>query len=52
MVSGRQLEFGMRYCNQIWYIATLCGDPVGIAFDPLGSRSTLLKIEKWFLDNN
>jgi hypothetical protein len=28
--------------------------PAGVAFGPLGSRSRspLLKIEKWFLDNN
>jgi hypothetical protein len=40
----------MKYCNQTWYIATLCENPVGIAFGPPGVKITIAKIEKWFLD--
>jgi hypothetical protein len=42
----------MRYCIQIWCIASLWKPRLVLHLDPLRSRSLLLKIVKWFLDNN
>jgi hypothetical protein len=48
IVSRQKLELVIKLGVWQAYMKTL----VGFTFGPLGSRSPLLKKEKWFLDNN